>query len=475
MSLPRTPKAITTSLAVGLSLGLAGQVQAQVDPANANLSTGSGAGTSPGVNPGSSPSSTRIGNDNLRPPTMDESQTPRGGPQPLVDLRTGLPYPIDPNSVANLSLPELSAIDDRLIDNARSIRVPEDRARVFEQVARAKIYAHKLGDDHLDEAHVSIREGGEAALEVRDPLTRDLRLTRLIQVGMLLSDEYIRDGLLNTSELLDGPLKSRWTPSGRLGWLLKAEKEREYATMLATQLKSANLRSEMLFQIVDNESRASENMALAGLATVSRRSDLQGLESMIARMADRTLVLASNTAATIAKPIWRDTSMVTIAIAAAASEQFDRGIQIGRMIPQPEYRADALTRLAEAQARRNLNKEATVTYEEAARAVASMSMDDPRSILTGVLIDSLLSVGRFDDARACVPFFPDSVRQVQALGTIAESQGERRLAYSALQWIERDAPPAIRDELKVRVNDGVLKAFEKARITPGGGGDTGGR
>ena len=45
--------------------------------------------------------------------------------------------------------------------------------------------------------------------------------------------------------------------------------------------------------------------------------------------------------------------MVSIAISAAASEQFDRGIQISRSIPQPEYRSDALIRLAESQARRN--------------------------------------------------------------------------------------------------------------------------
>jgi hypothetical protein len=80
-----------------------------------------------------------------------------------------------------------------------------------------------------------------------------------------------------------------------------------------------------------------------------------------------------------------------------------------------------------------------------------------------VLIDSLISVGRFDDARACVPFYPDDVRRMAALSTIAENQGERRLASSAFAWIDRDAPPELRDTLKLRVYEGVLKSYEKSR------------
>ncbi len=476
MLLPRACRSLSTCLALGLGLSFSARVEAQVNPSNANLSTGSGAGTSPGVNPGSSPSSTAIGNQNLRPddnPNGGNNFAPPGA-QPIVDPTTGLPYAIDSRSVATLSQEELDAIDATLLDKARTITQPAARAQVFERVARAKIYAHRLGDSHLSEAQTAIREGGQAAVQVTDPITRDLRLMRLIQAGMTLSDEFIREGLINTTELPDGSIKDGWSARRRLDQMVHAEQEREYITWLAGQVGSSNLRSELFFQIVDNESRASETIALAGIATEGRRSDLQGLESMIARMADRTLVLAANTSAKIAKPIWRDRSMVSIAIAAAASDQFDRGIQVSRGIPQPEYRSDALTRIAEAQARRNLGPEATRTYTEAAHAVASIPLEDPRSILTGVLIDSLISVGRFDDARACVPFFPDDVRKLNALGTIAESQGERRLASSALAWIERDAPPAIRDELKVRVGDGVLKAFENTRTNPSSG-DTGTR
>ena len=112
----------------------------------------------------------------------------------------------------------------------------------------------------------------------------------------------------------------------------------------------------------------------------------------------------------------------------------------------------------------------------AAEAVASIPIDDPRATLASVLIDSLVSSGRFDDARACVPFYPDAVRRLNALGTIAENQGERRLTASALAWIDRDAPPELRDQLRLRVTNGVLKAFEKGKNSQNqAGGDRGDR
>lgn len=474
MSPPRPSRAISTALALGLGLGLNARVEAQVNPSNANISTGSGAGTSPGVSPGSSPSSTSIGTQNLRgsdDPANPGALSGRGVTPPIIDLSTGMPYAIDPNAVANLSQEELDAIDARLLSNVRLIVEPADRAQAFDQVARAKIFSHRPGDTRLEDAHTAISEGGQAALEVKDRLTRDLRLMNLVRTALVLADEQSREGMVETSYMPAGPVKASWTPKRRLLWLTRSESERQHAADLASRINSVNLRSEMLFRVVDNESQGSQYIAQEALLTDGKRSDLKGLEAMINRMADRGLVFSANHSARIGIPIWRDRSMVSIAIAAAASDQFDRGIEICRTIPQPEYRSDALVRLGEAQARRNLGAGATQTYDAAAKAVASIPLEDPRGILASVLIDSLISVGRFDDARACVPFYPDQIRRLRALGTIAESQGERRLANSALAWIDRDAPPEFRDRLRLRVNDGVLKAFEKGRSNPNAGED----
>src|SRR5207302_5087672 len=117
------------------------------------------------------------------------------------------------------------------------------------------------------------------------------------------------------------------------------------------------------------------------------------------------------------------------------------GLAIARSIPQPEVRTDALVRLAFAQARRGDPQGATLTYREAAQAVASIPLDDPRAVLAGVLIDNLISVGRFEDARSTIVLYPDNDRRLIALGAVAESQGFRGASDTAVDWIRREASP----------------------------------
>jgi hypothetical protein len=80
-----------------------------------------------------------------------------------------------------------------------------------------------------------------------------------------------------------------------------------------------------------------------------------------------------------------------------------------------------------------------------------------------VLIDNLISVGRFDDARVSVGLYPDEPRKLVALGAIAESQGRRGAASSALAWINRDVPSQYRSQLYRRVSNGVVSAIEQNR------------
>ncbi len=120
-------------------------------------------------------------------------------------------------------------------------------------------------------------------------------------------------------------------------------------------------------------------------------------------------------------------------------------------------------KVTETQARRGDPKGATQTYKEAAEAVASIPLDDPRAVLAGVLIDNLVAVGRFEDARASVGLYPDEPRRLVALGAIAESQGRRGAAKSAVAWIERDVPAQYRSQLYRRVSNGVVSAIENSR------------
>src|SRR5205807_4976509 len=113
--------------------------------------------------------------------------------------------------------------------------------------------------------------------------------------------------------------------------------------------------------------------------------------------------------------------------------------------------------------RRGDPKGATSTYKEAALAVASIPLDDPRDVLTGVLIDNLISVGRFEDARASVNLYSSVPLKMIALGAIAESQGRRGAAAEALAWINREVPAQYRSQLYRRVSNGVVSTIEQNR------------
>jgi hypothetical protein len=220
-----------------------------------------------------------------------------------------------------------------------------------------------------------------------------------------------------------------------------------------------------MYQVVDSQAGGSQNIANQLLRSSVAQSNLVSQADRLNKEADRALLLAAGHARRIERPIWRDRALVAVASNAANSNQFQRGIQVARTIPQPEVRTEGLLRIAEAQARRNFNDGATETYNEAARAVASIPQNDPRVILAGVLIDSLVSVGRFDDARASIIFYPDYSHQIIALGAIAQSQGARGQAEAARTWIAREAPAEYRPYLKRRVTDGVLATLDKNRST----------
>ena len=84
-------------------------------------------------------------------------------------------------------------------------------------------------------------------------------------------------------------------------------------------------------------------------------------------------------------------------------------------------------------------------------------------MLTGFLIDSLISTGRFEDARACVVIYPELSEKLVALGAVAEQQGRRGAAEAARRWIANEIPEQYRPTLYRRVVSGVLWTIEQNR------------
>ena len=119
--------------------------------------------------------------------------------------------------------------------------------------------------------------------------------------------------------------------------------------------------------------------------------------------------------------------------------------------------------LAEAQSRDDQNDGATASYDEAAKAVATVQQEGLRGVLAGFVVDSLIASGRFQDARKCIVLYPNQAQRLVALGAIAESQGRRGGADTARKWIAAEIPEEFRATLYRRVTTGFLTAIEQNR------------
>ena len=557
-----------TALPAALSLNLALAIPASL-PAQTSgpgLSSGSGQGTGSGASSGIqrnySGSASGVGPGSATGTMGPES----GGATPITGNRTGTnTYPMLPGDLGgggslrpggpsrgdmsvpfgpgvNTTFPDdpalfpftpmmdspgvspsaMSTVQQGQLDYARKIITPGDRSLALQRVANAAIFSNQLMM-----AHTALAEAAEAGIKEPVPLVHDQRLIAIITTYMNLAEAHLREGKDLSRPEFDA--KSNPLPQAdRKVLIRRAQVEWQRAVGAAWQLLNPTYRSEMLYRVVDNMAYGSQTI-ITDFSTVPLDGSSGG-EEIHTGLADQILHDAATFAQRIERPVWRDRGLVAIASAASSSKQFARGMEIARMIPQPEVRTDALVRLAEGQARyadreariadedereaansakraeklaqdaeheprtearkellaerdrllgerdrlladrprrlesaRVTNINATSTYRDAAEAVASIPLDDPRAILTGVLIDNLISVGRFEDARYSIVLYPDPSRRIVALGAIAESQGRRGAAESARSWIASEVPPEQRGELLRRVNNGILSAIEQNR------------
>lgn len=354
---------------------------------------------------------------------------------------------------------ELKRMDADLLPKARSIRQASERALAMEKIARVQII-----DEKFDQAHAVLVEAGQAALAERHSSLRDRRLQGIVQTWISLAERELTEGTLPDSfgskDLAALPV----APADiRLAWIKKAQSAWDDAARMAASIDSQNFQGEMLFRVIESQATGSQQIADESARTPADSKTRPSGSPELSEQADHALVRVLDHAKSFRVIVWHDQALDVAASRAAASSQFERGRMIAAAILRPEIRTDGYLKLAAAQARLGFNKEATASYEDAARAVASIPTTDPRITLTGVLIDNLISSGRFDDARATIELYPDAVHKDKALGAVAESQGRRGRADDAFAWIDRDAPVALRAYLKRRVSDGMLSALEQNR------------
>jgi hypothetical protein len=489
---PHAFRAIGLGLALSLLWLSSPLAEAQVPNQGLLPNSGSGSGTGTGLSsgfPGSTgtgrESSSGLGTTGGGRESLLTSPLPAAFPSPALTRpvdRRGLG--LGPGTFTGAG--GMSTVTPDLFLDARSVQDPGERALALVRIAQTAIFSRQL-----EEAHIALFEAGPAALAERNVLIREQRLSAIILSLLDLAEVRMSDSsdvdLSPPEEPTTAKPPKPSVPTGtppvptpspgdasvppqvpalppvpRITKLRVALPEWAKAVELATKIDKVTPRTESLFRIVESEAFNSQRLVTEKLRDSGGRPDPSKLEPDIRGFSDGLLASAARHAAMIERPIWRDYASYSIISNAATSSQFTRGFQIARAIQQPEARTNALIRLAEGQALNARPNEATAAYEEAARAVTLIPQEDPRETLVGVLIDSLISFGRFDDARACVPLYSWPSRQLTALEAVAESQGRRNLAESARQWISKENP-AFQPLLYRKVNDGILAAIEQNR------------
>ncbi|HEX8199093.1 MAG TPA: hypothetical protein VF590_01295, partial [Isosphaeraceae bacterium] len=369
-----------------------------------------------------------------------------------------------------LNKEQLIELDARLLQEARAIARPDERSLALARVARSKIL-----DGDFPAAETALVEAGRAALAVPPGLIRDLRLMTVVRrnaedrggfVGLaeaLSTQGRAEDNIRDPDAPLSPEFLETWTRA-----LRAAQMAWDQAADLAVQIGRRPYRAEALYQVVESQA-----IDLTQRGALLDASEAQGEELReeaaparlreAAALIDAGLRRSAEHARRIDLVQWRDRALAAVVSGAAGSRRFELGLEIARSIPQPEARADALLRLAEAEARHGSPAGTTRAYTEALRSIASIPVADLRAILTGVMVDSLISSGRYDDARAATVLYPDSPRRRAALGAVAEAMGRRGLTDSANAWIARENPPELRAELHRRLNDGILTSLEQFR------------
>ncbi|MDX2037204.1 MAG: hypothetical protein SFX72_11180 [Isosphaeraceae bacterium] len=402
--------------------------------------------------------------DPARSPIPDSGVAP---PPPAApggdDLPPPIERPIDRSETREVfDLSSIEKVSDQLFQYARAVASPGERALALARIARSAAYSGQLGM-----AHTAVMEGGEAAKLEPIDLVHDQRLDSVITAALQLAEERTREPILASGEQPTPEQYEREAPKRREQMQLAAEEWR-YAAELARSMRGIVQRTEASFRVVDAVAFSTQALRGMPVRTDDGSARIPAMRSDVVDFVRRVLTAAADEAERIERPVWRDRALVSVAQNAAAADQFDLAIQVARRIPQPEIRTDAFLRIAENQAENGRNREATEAYSETARTIAMIPLDDPREVLTGVLIDSLISLGRFEDARAAVVLYSNPERRTIALAAVAESQGKRGLGDVARRWIA-DQPAEIQPLLYRKVSDGMLTALQTDRSKDSGG------
>jgi hypothetical protein len=359
---------------LAISLAAAADLTAAAQETSPGLSSGTGQGTGSGLSTGVQRNITG---------SMSGSGAPAAGLGRRVTPSMPLPggtfgsagygpgvnvqFPDDPYLIPFLRLEQFggpidptapTGVTPGLIEKARLISSPEERTLALQRIARGAIASNQL-----ILAHQTLQEAASAVDSISDPLVHDQRLIALVTSLNALNRELVREGLGERPlrELdLGGPQPAQNHMDGAL--IVRMERlEWKRAVHLASNIQNPTYRSEMLYRVVDSMASGSKTIAnafprsfepQASLGNTGATQSQDARAEQFRKLADEILVDAFNVAKQIDRLVWKFQGMVQIALHAASSQQFRRGVELALQIDNAKSRAEALLMLADPMCRR---------------------------------------------------------------------------------------------------------------------------
>jgi hypothetical protein len=360
-------------LAVSLAGVMGISAAAQEQP---GLSSGSGQGTGSGLSTGvqrnatgsmsgSGAPSSGLGRQVLPPDRLPGGTFGTSGYGPGVNVR----FPDDPFLIPFMSLEQFggpvdpnapTGVTPELLKRAREISTPEERSLALQRLAKGAIASNQL-----TLAHQTLEEAATAVDSISDPLVHDQRLIALVTSLNALSRELVREGLgerpLRDLDLGGGQQAPQNHMDGAL--IIRMERlEWKRAVHLASNISNPTYRSEYLYRVVESMASGSKTIAngfpKTSEALVSQGNNPGASQGEDARteqfrkLADEILVDSFDVAKQIDRLVWKFQAMVQIALQAANSQQFKRGVELCLQIDNAKSRAESLLLLADPMCRR---------------------------------------------------------------------------------------------------------------------------
>lgn len=354
---------------------------------------------------------------------------------------TGPPRPGD-RGAPEMTREQLVDLSNQLYENAIRLTDSEVKVRSLDRLARSEIFGGRL-----DQAIRAVNASFEAARTLPNGTIKNIRLVSLSTTSTNLTDGLIREALepnvTNRREWVDKAIKI-WRQAGDISGLITN-----------TDLKS-EMMSRVAFDISEDAQLIAAKISEYEQTNEVTKEEKAGYETTLDELFDLAIEINQQ----VPMNVWRNEVAQKIAIKGALAYRFDRALNAARTIKQNAPRALALARVAEALARFNKPDDATRIFIETGEVASMVSEVSVRNVVAGDLVDRLIALGRFRDARMAVYLYEDDDLRIRALGAVAENQARRGLAHHAVDWINNEILPEHRSGLIKRVQDGTLQSIQ---------------